>query len=508
MSLLGIDAGTSGCKAALFSETGRLLAQAYVEYDMQRPEPHLAQLDAADVWRKIKQIIRQVTTAAADPVKAISFSSLGEAMVPVGRDGRILGPSLVPTFDQRGADYLPELAANLPEERLYQLNGNALGNIYSLTKLKWLREHQPGLYAQTHKFLLWGSFIPTMLGAEPHVDYSLANRTMLFDVNRADWSDELLAWAGLDRDKLPAAVPSGTVVGQVSKSMAAELGLPAGAPLVSGAHDQCANAVGCGVIEKGLATFGMGTFFCITPAFSRRRDPAAMLARGLNTEHHAVPGLFVSFIYNQGGILVKWFRDTFAAADTRQARQAGLDIYDLLTAELPARPSSVLVLPHFAPTGPPRFTANSRGVMAGLQLHTSRGDIMKGILEGAAFYLKEIIDTLPAIDIPIHEYRPVGGGSKSDSWVQLCADIMGAPFVRPRVSEAGALGAAIMAGVGSGLFASFPEAVSAMVQPERTFEPNPAQTRRYAARFEKYARLEPLLQDYLQELAQEGTESF
>jgi sugar (pentulose or hexulose) kinase len=146
--------------------------------------------------------------------------------------------------------------------------------------------------------------------------------------------------------------------------------------------------------------------------------------------------------------------------------------------------------------------------MAGLQLHTSRGDIMKGILEGAAFYLKEIIDTLPAIDIPIHEYRPVGGGSKSDSWVQLCADIMGAPFVRPRVSEAGALGAAIMAGVGSGLFASFPEAVSAMVQPERTFEPNPAQTRRYAARFEKYARLEPLLQDYLQELAQEGTESF
>ncbi|MBN1935556.1 MAG: hypothetical protein JW934_12885 [Anaerolineae bacterium] len=501
MSLLGIDVGTTGCKAVVFAEDGWQLASAYREYNLQRPQPGWAELDAIEVWGKIKDTIRQaarqVAESNADPVSALSVSSMGEAMVPVSRDRRILGPAINPNFDLRGEAYLEALGRALDNERLYRINGNTLGNPYSLTRLKWIAEHQPDLYQETSCFMFWGGLVLSMLGAEPSTDYSLANRTLLFDLDRGDWSDELLAWAGLEREKLPRAVLSGTVVGRIPPDIAADLGLPSGVLLVAGAHDQCANAVGCGAIEPGRAVYGMGTFFCITPVFERRRAPQAMIARGLNTEHHAVPGLYVTFIYNQGGALLKWFRDTFAAVEHRQAQASRRDVYADLIAEIPPRPSSVLALPHFAPTGPPDFVAGSSGVLVGLRLDTARGDILKGLLEGVTFYLKACVDGLPETGIQIADFRAVGGGSKSAAWIQLSADILGVPFVRPAVTEAGALGAAIIAGVGSDTFDSYRSGVEAMVKPECVFEPDPLRHRRYQERFEKYQALWPLMRDYL-----------
>ena len=332
------------------------------------------------------------------------------------------------------------------------------------------------------------------------MDYTLANRTLLFDLAAGDWSPELLAWGGIEAAKLPATAPSGTVIGQVARQIADELGLPPGIPIVAGSHDQCANAVGCGVIREGLAVCGMGTFLCITPVFTERRPPDVMAPRGLNTEHHAAPGKYVSFIWNQGGILVKWYRDTFAAAEHRQARAAGRDVYPELFAELPSGPSGLMVLPHFTATGTPEFVTDTCGLIAGLRVETPRGAILKGILEGTTFYLKACVETLPAADIAIHEYRATGGGSKSDAWVQLCADILGQPFARPQVTEAGALGAAIMAGVGAGVFPSYESGVAAMVQLERHFEPDAQQHRLYDAWFERYRPLWPLVREYLQGL--------
>jgi xylulokinase len=503
MSLLGIDVGTTGCKAAVFSEEGHILASAYEEYDIQRPRPGWAELDAADVWAKVKRTAGQVVPrSASDPVKALAVSSLGEAMVPVTEDRQVLGPSIL-NFDARGERYLAGLSSAVDDERLYRINGNTLGNHYGLTKLMWIKEHQPEVYERAYKFLLWGSFVPFMLGAEPTVDYSLANRTLLFDIDRKGWSEEMLELAGLDRAKLPDTAPSGTVIGTVADHVATELGLPSNVPIVTGAHDQCANAVGCGVIGEGLAMYGMGTFLCITPVFSERRGPAVMIERGLNTEHHAVPGHYVSFMYNQGGSQVKWFRDTFAAAERRQAEEAGRDIYADLISEIPEGPGSVVVLPHFTTTGPPAFISDSCGVIAGLRLETSRGEILKGILEGTTFELKECVDSLAPTGIEIADFRAVGGGSKSDAWVQICADILGRPFVRPTITEAGALGAAIVAGVGSGVFSSYQAGVAAMVSLERTFEPNPQQHRLYQSRFEKHRQLWPLMKGYLRELASE-----
>lgn len=497
MSLLGIDLGTSGCKAAVFSEEGELLASAYTEFDAAHPQPGYAELDPIQVWEMVKRLIQQVCSKTdARTIRALSVSSMGEAVVPVRLSRQILGPSLF-NFDRRGEEFLPELRAAISDERLYQINGNLLGNQYSLTKLMWVKRHWPAIYDRADLFLHWSGFIEFMLGADPALDFSLANRTLLLDLDHECWSEELFAMAGLDAAKLPRLVPSGTVVGYIAGAISRELGLPPGIAIVAGAHDQNANAVGCGAIEAGQAVFGMGTFICITPVYSHRMDPARMIAQGLNTEHHAAPGQYVSFIYNQGGALLKWYRDTFAAAEKQAAAAAGRDVYAELLCEMPEGPGNVLVLPHFMQTGPPDFISDSSGVMAGLKLETTRGEILKGILEGASFYLKECVDALPAAGIAIQNFRAVGGGSKSDAWVQLSADILGVLFVRPRISEAGTLGAAILAGVGVGVFRNVAEGVAAMVKFERTFEPNPAQMPLYLRKYEQYKQLWPLLRNYL-----------
>jgi xylulokinase len=461
--------------------------------------PGRAELDAADVWQKVQRVIRAaVAGAGKDTVRALAVSSMGEAMVPVSADRSILGPSLT-MLDQRGGEYLEGLAAKLDAERLYRINGNTLGANYSLPKLMWTRDNLPRVWEQAQCFLLWSGFVSFMLGAEPRVDYSLANRTLLFDIDAQGWSAELAAASGIDLAKLPRPVQAGTPIGTVAGPLARELGLAEGTVIVAGAHDQCANSLGCGVIDEGSGMCGMGTYLCLVPVFSKRIEPKAMLRWGLNTEHHAAPGRYVSFIYNQAGLLLKWYRDTFARREKDEAARAGSDIYDILLAELPPGPSSVLVLPHFTMTGPPEFVPDSSGVIVGLKLDTSRGDILKGILEGTVFYHKEVVDALPATGIRMRDMRAVGGGSKSRQWVQLCADILEKPVVRARVNEAGCLGAAILAGAGSGAFASLSEGASAMVGLGESFEPDPARVRIYRERFESYRALWPLMKDYLRQ---------
>jgi len=500
VSLLGIDVGTSGCKAVLFSNEGLLLALAYEEYDVQRSHPGYAELETLRVWEKVKTVIKGVVgNSKKDPISALAVSSLGEAVVPVTQDRHVLGSSLL-NFDLRGEEFVPTLSAKITNDRLYRINGNTLGNQYGLTKLLWIKTHQQVLYENTDLFLHWGGFISFMLGAEPAVDYSLANRTLLFDLDKADWSDELIRLAEIEPTKLPRPVPSGTAIGKVTGKIAEELGLPPSVVIVAGAHDQCANALGCGVIEEGQAMYGMGTYTCITPVYRQRKDPERMVAQGLNTEHHATPGLFTSFLYNAGGALIKWYRDTFAAVEKKQAYENGRDIYADLISEIPQQPSDILVLPHFAPTGPPEFISDSSGVIIGLKLETQRGEILKGIIEGTTYYLKGCVDSLPETGIEIDNYRAAGGGSKSDTWLQVCADIMGLPITRPVITEAGALGAAILAGIGGGIFPNVHAGVETMVKLDRVFEPSSYMADKYARRYERYLEIWPLMRGFLKGL--------
>ncbi len=507
MSFLGIDVGTTGCKTGVLDAEGRLLALAYREYETLHPQPGWAELDSAAVWARVKEAVAEVAQATRhDPIRALCVSSMGEAMTPVTARREIAGRCIL-GHDSRGEEIVSTLAARPGfRERLHALNGNILGAAYSAPKLAWLREHRPEQFDRADKFLLWGGLIGYLMGGDPTTDVVLANRTLLLDLRAGDWSAELLEAFGLPLHKLPPVVRPGTVTGTVSDAVAAELGLPRGVRIVAGGHDQCCTALGAGVVKQGQAVYGMGTFICVTPVYPAPPPSEGMLRCGLNVEHHVVPGLFASFLYNlSGGAVLRWARDTFARLDKAQASAQGLDVYDELMAELPREPTGLMVLPHFGPCGPPTFEADSSGVILGLKLETTRGELVKGLLEGVTYYFKEGLDMIAQAGLEIAEYRATGGGARSDAWLQLTADILGQPISRPQVSECGVLGAAILAGVGAGAFSSAAETAQRFAQVMRTFEPSPARHAAYSERAARYKELFPLLRDYLHRLRRVGS---
>ncbi len=495
MSLLGLDLGTTGCKAGVFGLDGTCIAQAYREYDMLHPKPGWSELSSEQVWAEAKAVIAEVVAqSGTDPVTVLSISAFGEAFVPVTKDRKILDNSIL-CVDDRGKEHMDRLLEHFGRERLYSINPNLIGPNYSLPKLLWLREHRAAIYQQADYFLLWSDFIAFMLGAEAVANNSHANRTFLFDLTRNDWSDELLTWSDIPRQKLGRVVPGGTVIGTVSHSMAAELGLPRGVHVVAGGHDQCCNALGCGGISAGRAVYGMGSFDCITPMYKKPQNPLGILREDLNIEHHVLPDLYVSFLYNQSGLLVKWFRDVFAAADVPPS---GKGIYEYLDEELPEEPTRLLVLPHFDP--PPHHSPDTSGVIVGLKMNTTRGEILKAIREGTTLYFVHGIEALRRLNIDTTEFIASGGGAKSNSGMQLRADILGIPVVRPHITEAGVLGAAMLAGLSTGVFKSAEEAVQIFVKRDRIFMPDAKRHAFYREKHRLYQQLFPALKPILKDL--------
>ena len=499
MSVLGIDLGTTGCKAAAYSKDGRCLAQAYREYGAVHPAAGRVELDSREVWEKVRQVIREVAPKEGmgrDPITALCVSSFGEAFVPVTKGREILGPSILNT-DVRGAEYADALARDIGQEAFYRINPNILGPQYSLPKLMWLRDHEPALFERADYFLFWADLVPFMLGCEPVAANSLANRALLFDLWKNDWSNKLLAWSGIERRKLGRIVAGGTVIGTVDDRAAAELGLPRGVRVVAGGHDQCLNALGAGCIGPGKAVCGIGTFECITPTYGEVADPLRMLELRLNMEHHVLPGLYVSFLYHQAGSLVKWFRETFAAKD---AAPAGTDIYAMLDREMPEAPTGLLALPHFDPPQWPAHVPDTSGVIAGLKSGTTRGEILKAIMECETFYFADSLAALEKLGIETREFMATGGGARSDAWLQIKADIFGVPFVRPKNTEGSLVGAAMLAGIATGVYGSAQEAVEVFVKRERVFEPDAARHAAYKEKLALYRELFPSMRGLLSKL--------
>ncbi|MFA5689771.1 MAG: FGGY-family carbohydrate kinase [Kiritimatiellales bacterium] len=478
MSLLGIDLGTTGCKAGVFARNGDCIAQAYREYDMLHPQPGWSELDSRLVWSKTREVIAEVAAPAKhDPITALSVSAFGEAFVPVSKNRELLDNSIL-CVDDRGVEHVKRMVAAFGREALYRINPNLLGPNYSMPKLLWLRENRPEIFQNADYFLLWSDLTAFLLGCDPVTNNSHANRTLLFDLKKNDWSDVLLKWSGIPREKLGRVVSGGDIIGTVSDAMAEKLGLPKGVQVVAGGHDQCCNALGCGAVSAGKAVYGLGSFDCITPVYSKPSGTLEMLRENLNIEHHVLPGLYVSFLYNQSGLLVKWFRDTFAS---------GAGSYEQLDSEMPVPPTRLLVLPHF--DTPPHHSPDTAGVIAGLRTDTKRGEILKAIIEGATCYFVEGIQSLHTLGIDTAAFIASGGGARSDAGLQIRADIFGIPIIRPRITEAGLLGAAILAGISTGVFASAGEAVELFVHEERMFEPDAARHEFYRQKVQLYRQL-------------------
>ncbi len=494
MSFVGLDIGTNACKAILFDEDGRPLAQAAREYPILMPQPGWAEQDGEAVWRLAWDCVRQVTADGRTGLRAIALSVQGEAVMPVDERGRPLRHVIL-GMDTRTTAENAWLAERFGAEALFARTGMPLHTINTLPKLLWLQRHEPALWRTAMRFLLYEDFLLGRLGGQPAISHCLASRTQMYDLVRGEWADDLLGACAIDVGRLaPLAPPTGGVVGTLRTELVQELGATGDVLLVSGGHDQACAALGSGVAAPGLAMVSTGTAEVVEVALSSPTLGEALRRGNVSVYRHVVPGLYLAMTLNHsGGLLLRWFRDALCPAERDAALLAGRDPYDALLADAPAGPTALLVLPHFAGSGTPWFDTHSRGALLGMTFGTTRAEIAKAILEGLTFELRVNLDLLRAGGIAIERLHAVGGGARSPLWLRLKADICAVPLRVPAVTDAACLGAALLAGVAAGAYRSLDEATQSTVHMQRELLPDPQAVERYARRYALYCEVYPLL---------------
>lgn len=407
-----------------------------MEYGIISKSSGFYELDPDLVWESVQLVIRSsLKKYSGEKVTALCVSSFGEAAVPIDRNGRVLHTSLLYT-DSRGTVQCMQLESLLGLQEIMDLTGLHAHPMYTICKILWIKENLPEIYRSTWKFMLFEDFILYRLGNTAAIDYSLASRTMAFNVTRKDWEQKVLGAAGVDRELFSTPVPSGTVIGTIRNDVADELGLPHELQLVTGGHDQVCAAIGGGIIKEGVAINGIGTVECITPAFNRPLLNKAMLEQNFACVPHAKNGMYVTYAFNfTGGSLLKWYRDAFASGEKAKTRKSGENVYAILDSGAAKEPTDILILPHFAGAGTPYMDTAAKGAILGLDFDTTPGRLYRAMLEGVTYEMFYNVECLAGAGIHIDELRAVGGGAKSDLWLQIKADIMGRKVVTLHVTE-------------------------------------------------------------------------
>lgn len=499
MSLLGLDIGTTGTKASIFDEGGDRLSDAYREYPLHHPQPGWIELDPVEVWEAVREAVSEAAgRVPSDPVRAMAISVLGEAAVPVEADGTPLENSIL-GFDNRAAGLFEEWMDEMDAGEIMRITGQPPSQMFTLAKLMWIKWNRADLYRRMDRYVTFGGFAQVQMGLEPHVDYSMAARTMAFDIHRKRYSERICEAAEVDPDKFCPAVPTGHVVGALGRRAAGELGLPEGCLVCAGSHDQPAGALGSGVTRGGVAMDATGTVECFAVAMDQPAVNDTMLENNLACYPHAVPDRFVSIAYNfTGGALLRWARDTFGGIEKQRAEETGTDPYEALIEQMPDQPTDILVQPHFTMAGTPYMDPDPVGGILGLTLSTTRGQFLRALLEGVSYEMKLNLEILERAGVSVREFRAVGGGAKSDFWLQLKADVYNRPVSRLEVAEAASFGMALVAGEGAGVYESAAQAAEKLINVRETFQPRPEHAEIYDEMFGRYRRLRPALKQWQQ----------
>jgi xylulokinase len=487
MLLLGVDVGTSGTKAVLFDATAGALARAHQSYALHHPGPGFFELDPEEVWTAVAFCLRQIGREyGSKAIRALAVSVQGEAVIPIGKEGRPLARSPI-SADTRGARYLDHLSKQLDPLQICQITGQPPTSLSSLTKIMWWREHCPDLYEQTRKFYCYGEFILSRLGVEPTIDESMASRTMVYDIRKKCWSPELLCQAELEPNLFASVVPSGTVVGKMSDVTARYLGLPPGIEIVVGGHDQACAAFGAGVVDSQRALYSIGTTEVIAAVFDNPSN--ALPEKNVPCYPHVVPGKHLALIGSQtGGRLLEWFTETFVRVADWKVRPTALPI-EKLTERIDDQPGDLMLLPFFAGSGSVRNDPAARGALIGLTFETGLEDIVKALLEGITYEQAAGLSHVPEIDKRVKIFRCGGGGARSPAWLRIKANILGRPIETLDVEDTACLGAALIAGCGIGVFDSPQTAVARVIRPRQRFEPDKKKHSQYRKKLELYGRL-------------------
>jgi xylulokinase len=473
--ILAHDLGTTGNKASLYDAEGNLLGSSLSEYGTLFERTGWAEQNPEDWWQAVchstKQLIQQ-TGIQKEDIACIVFSGQMMGCVPLDKNAKPLRNALI-WADQRSVSQEQWLSERITPEKVYRVTGHRLSASYSLCKTLWLRDHQPEIYKNTYKFVHAKDAVVARLTGNFVTDPSDASGMNLYDLEKGEWSEEIIRAAELDRSKLPDIKPSTAVVGEVLPTIAEEVGLASGTPVVIGGGDGCCAATGAGVIQEGRAYNYIGSSSWIALATDKPiYDPTMRTF----TWAHLIPGMFSPCGTMQAaGASYAWARNELAPLEVQLAKERNISAYELMNQAAEASPvgaKGLLYLPYLLGERSPRWNPKARGAFIGLSIRHTRADMIRATLEGITLNLRIILDAFTTQGAKIDTMRVIGGGAKGKLWNQIMADIYGLPVQRLQVlEEATSLGAAVAGGVGVGLYKDF-SMVETMNPVASTVEPN------------------------------------
>lgn len=497
--ILAHDLGTTGNKATLYDKEGKLVGSAFVGYETQYAHTGWAEQDPADWWQAVCDSTQQLLVnsgVAGEQVACITFSGQMMGCVPLDRDAQPLRRAII-WADVRAVAQVERIAESIVPSDVYAITGHRLSSSYSLAKMLWIRDNQPDIYAATYKFVHAKDAIVARLTGLFATEPSDASGMNLYDLERGVWSERIMEAAGIDIAQLPDLVPSTHVVGGVRQAVADEVGLPVGTPVVMGGGDGSCAAVGAGVVEDGSAYCYLGSSSWIAIASDKPiYDPAERTF----TFAHVLPDTYMPVGTMQAaGASHQWVRDQLCFPEVSEAANGDKSPYELmdaLAAEVPAGANGLLYLPYLMGERSPRWNPDARGAFIGLTIRHTRAEMIRATLEGVTLNLNVILDALRKQGAGIETMRMIGGGAQSRLWNQIMADIFGLPVQRLAIlEEATSMGAAVVGGVGVGLYPDFAIAQQ-MNEIASTVQPRPATQPAYQALpslFEEaYNAVEPL----------------
>jgi xylulokinase len=493
MYVLGIDVGTGGTRAVIMGDNGRIVASATEDHEpFASPKIGWAEQGPEDWWRAAGLAIRKALGLAklrGAQISCVGFSGQMHGAVMLDGSGEVVRPALI-WCDVRTEKQCRELTERIGPDRLIQLTCNPALPNFTLTKFLWVRENEPQNWNRVRSVMLPKDYVRFRLTGERATDMADASGTLMLDVARRQWSSEVLQVAEIDRSLLPALYESPDICGKVSAVGAQVTGLSTGTPVVAGAGDQGAGAVGMGIVAPGAVSATIGTSGVVFAA----TDRPALDPRGrLHTFCHAVPGRWhVMGVTQAAGLSLRWFRDRFAS----EAGRNGADPYEQLTAEAATTPpgaDGLLWAPYLMGERTPYLDAEARGVLAGLTASHTRGHVIRAILEGVAFSLKDTFTIFREMNVPVNSIRLGGGGARSLLWRQIQADIYDHEVEIVEAEEGAAYGAAILAGVGAKIWPSVDAACESVVRVVDRVRPDAANVAVMNSSYRAYRRIYPAM---------------
>jgi xylulokinase len=481
MSLIGIDLGTSAIKVVAYREDGTPLAGATRQVPGYRPEPGHWEVDVRESRAAFYEALSSVArdpAVLADPPVALSFSSSGREVFPVSVDGEPLGPCLM-TPDVRGDDVAAVIAARRSPEEWFRRTGHVPRRMDGINRALWWRQEAPDVVARTRWFMNWHEFYSLLLSGRPVVDWSDAGTWATYDVATGDWSQELIAETGIDPGWLPIVQPNASPIGRIVPEAADRVGLPRNVLVVTGAYDTYAAAVGSAAVDPGQVSLACGTWNSFNMPV-RAGWPAELVHDGMNVFPHPGPTGFGILVTNPNGMsVIGWARELLGLSI--EEIEAGL-------AAAPPGPGHVYADAAFTPLPHVAAAEGFGGTFSGVTLASTKIDIVKALFEAIAIQFSESLETLARRGVASEVVRATGGGSKSAWFMQLTADISGRPVEVVEQEEPGTFGAAILAGVGAGIYQSVSQATVDLVRVGRRYEPDRTRGDRYTAVRERIAR--------------------